>query len=46
MARPAKLLSFALCSTLLMPVVQLVGGLQPLQAARSGEAARLEAPGP
>jgi CHAT domain-containing protein/Flp pilus assembly protein TadD len=40
MACPAKLLSFALCSALLVPAVQLVGGLQPLQAARSGEAAR------
>jgi CHAT domain-containing protein/Flp pilus assembly protein TadD len=35
MACPAKLLSFALCSALLVPAVQLVGGLQPLQAARS-----------
>ncbi len=43
MARPAKILSFALCSALLVPAVQLAGGLQ---AARSGEAARLEAPGP
>ena len=36
MPRPAKLLGFAL----LVPAVQLVGGLQPLQAARSGGAAR------
>jgi CHAT domain-containing protein/lipopolysaccharide biosynthesis regulator YciM len=31
-----KLLGFALCSVLLVPAVQLVGGSQPLQAARSG----------
>jgi hypothetical protein len=35
MPRPTKLLGFVLCSALLVPVVQLVGGLQPLQAARS-----------
>jgi hypothetical protein len=34
MARPAKLLSFALCSALLVPAVQLVGGLQPLRRPR------------
>ena len=40
MARPVKLLGFALCSALLVPAMQLAGGLQPLQAARSGEAAK------
>ena len=36
MARPAKILNFALCSALLVPAVQLVGGSQPLQAAQVG----------
>ncbi|NJN22760.1 MAG: hypothetical protein HC812_18295 [Leptolyngbya sp. RL_3_1] len=41
MAQSAKLLSFALCSSLLVPVMQLVGGVQLLQAARSGEAPQI-----
>jgi hypothetical protein len=58
MARPAKILSFALCSALLVPAMQLageaaqtlpersrwlgrpIGAREPLQAARSGGAAR------
>jgi hypothetical protein len=40
MARPVRLLSLAVLSALLAPAMQLAGGLQPLQAARSGEAAR------
>jgi CHAT domain-containing protein/Tfp pilus assembly protein PilF len=36
MARPTKLLGLALLSTVLLPVTQLAGGLQPLRAAQAG----------
>jgi CHAT domain-containing protein/Tfp pilus assembly protein PilF len=36
MTRPTKLLGLALLSTVLLPVTQLAGGLQPLRAAQAG----------